>query len=96
MKRAIEVRKVKRGRGSIYRLDPPYVWQDKEWKYAIAKSLPAEVQYGFLGLPAGSLLFLVSEEGQRFKYGPKVMDLHHKAISEAAILKSIGYTIKSS
>jgi hypothetical protein len=98
MNKAVKVRKVKSGDGTIYKLEPPYEWQDKQWHYAVAKSRKAEVLYGFMGLPAGSLLFLakLNEETGGFKLGPIVVDIYGKQRTEAAILKEIDYVAKSS
>jgi hypothetical protein len=98
MNKAVKVRKVRKGTGTIYKLDPPYDHLDKQWHYAVAKSHKAEELYGFLGLPAGSVLFLASmnEETGGCKLGPIVVDIYGKQRTEAAILKEIGYVAKSS
>ena len=97
MKAAIKVRSVRKGTGTVYRLDPPYEYQGEKWEYAIAKSYKAEVRYGFFGLSPASFLFLVTpvKEASSYRYGPKLLDLDVTK-SEAAILKTIEYVIKPS
>jgi hypothetical protein len=97
MNKAVKVRKVKQGTGTIYKLDPPYEHMDKQWDFAIAKSYKSEVLYGFVGLPAASMLFLSNaNETGGFAYGPKLLDIHNTTISEASLLKRIGYSVKTS
>jgi hypothetical protein len=98
MNKAVKVRKSRQGVGTVYKLEPPYEWQDKQWEFAVARSYKAEILNGLLGVPAQSLLFLATfvEEDSSYKRGPKVLDIYGQTRSEAAILKSIGYTVNAS
>lgn len=93
MKKAIKVRKSKQGVGHIYRLEPAHIVDGKEYDHAVAKSYKAEVKYGFVGFPAGSLLIMLEEVNNKLQYGPKVIDIDNVTLSETAILKKIGYTV---
>ena len=98
MNKAVKVRKSRQGNGVIYKLEPPYEWQDKQWEFAMTRSYKAEILHGLLGVSAQSLLFLATfvKEDSGYKTGPKVLDIYGETRSEAAILKSIGYTVTAS
>ena len=95
MKKAIKLRKERHGVGHIYRLEPSYTFKGKKYAHAVVRIYKAEVHFGFVGYPAGSLLLVATEreDGDGFGIGPKVLDIDNVALSEPAVLKKIGYLV---